>query len=681
MANHDAGHPQPEARLTRLELHGFKSFATRTVFRFDRGITAVVGPNGSGKSNIADAVRWVLGETSYNALRSKKTEDVIFAGGRGKAPAGLAEVTVVFNNDDHWLPSEFTEVSVTRRAYRGGDNQYLINGRRVRLKDIAFLTASLGQSYTVVGQGLVDAALSQRPEDRRGLFEHAADLAGLRLKVGDAERNLNEARSNTERLVDLLTDVEPRLKTLERAARQAREWQGLRDRLTRIQQHHYQRLLIDSTTRVAEVQQALDAALERVAQIRGSIESLMAQRTAANEAISEAQDSLGTHDARLEVLREQARRLSHERDIVEERQGALTRRRADMTDTAAALDDQVHSVETEERTLTAAIQMLDEQTEQSRRTVAHLQQTSQETRRLWGDREGEANDVQRAIVAAERALNDLVQRRALLEQRQETGLADAERLTQEARSRNARIAEIERDLAAQVGEDEANGIEAGVIQDHLERLQRDIEAIWLETDTIGREFRETETALAAARNRFDFLQRTHESGSGLSSGVRQVMQWQRDGQLSGILGTVAELVSIEARFDTAIEVALGGHLQDVVVDRWQDADIAISRLKQSKSGRATFQPLDTVGRYGSQRPVPQELKGRRGVHGLAADLVTAKPGVEPVVRSLLGRFVVAEDLETARDLLAVLPGGWSAVTLSGEIARSSGSVTGGAAVR
>ena len=171
---------QPAPKLTRLDVYGFKSFATRTTFRFEPGITAIVGPNGSGKSNISDAVRWVLGETSYSALRSKKTEDVIFAGGKGKSPSGMAEVTVTFNNEEKWLPSEFTEVTVTRRAHRSGENQYFINGRKVRLKDVAFLTASLGQSYTVVGQGLVDQALSQRAEERRGLFEHAADLAGLR---------------------------------------------------------------------------------------------------------------------------------------------------------------------------------------------------------------------------------------------------------------------------------------------------------------------------------------------------------------------------------------------------------------------------------------------------------------------------------------------------------------------
>ncbi len=245
---------QPAPKLTRLDVHGFKSFATRTTFRFEPGITAVVGPNGSGKSNISDAVRWVLGETSYSALRSKKTEDVIFAGGKGKAPSGMAEVTVTFNNEDNWLPSEFTEVTVTRRAYRSGENQYLINGRKVRLRDVAYLTASLGQSYTVVGQGLVDQALSQRADERRGLFEHAADLAGLRIKVAESERNLNEAEGNVNRLTDLLTELEPRLRRLERQAKQAQAWQDLNTELRDLQRRHYRRALRIAREQLAEAE-------------------------------------------------------------------------------------------------------------------------------------------------------------------------------------------------------------------------------------------------------------------------------------------------------------------------------------------------------------------------------------------------------------------------------------------
>ncbi|MGD9712567.1 MAG: AAA family ATPase, partial [Thermomicrobiales bacterium] len=261
-------------RLTRLELQGFKSFANRTMFIFDPGITAVIGPNGSGKSNISDGVRWVLGETSHSLLRSRKTEDVIFAGGRGKSPSGMAEVTVTFDNATGWLPIEFTEVSVTRRAFRTGENHFLINGRKARLKDIQQLTASLGHSYTVVGQGLVDAALSQRPEERRGLFEHAADLTGLQLKVNEAERNLADAETNAERINDLLADVAPRLRTLERAAKQAREWQGVHDRLRLLEQGYYRQALLTLYESLHSAEHAAERNAAEAEVVRTRVEAL-----------------------------------------------------------------------------------------------------------------------------------------------------------------------------------------------------------------------------------------------------------------------------------------------------------------------------------------------------------------------------------------------------------------------
>src|SRR3954471_13487187 len=261
-------------RLTRLELHGFKSFANRTVFAFEQGITAVIGPNGSGKSNVSDAVRWVLGEQGQFALRAKRTDEIIFSGGQGRPPAGMAEATLTFDNSEGWLPIAFSEVAITRRAFRSGENQYLINGRKVRLKDVAQLTAGLGQSHVVVGQGLVDAALSLRAEDRRGLFEHAADLSGLRLKVAEAERNLAETDVNTARLRDLLAEMEPRLKSLERSARQAKEWQNLRDRLRDVQGAHYREALETATAGLAAAEieaenavRAVDRAHEDVAKL------------------------------------------------------------------------------------------------------------------------------------------------------------------------------------------------------------------------------------------------------------------------------------------------------------------------------------------------------------------------------------------------------------------------------
>ncbi len=662
-------------------MHGFKSFATKTTLVFEPGITAIVGPNGSGKSNISDAIRWVLGETSSNALRSKKTEDVIFAGGKGRAPAGLAEVTVTFDNDDQWLPIDYSEVTVTRRAYRGGDNQYFINGRRARLKDVALLTASLGQSHTVVGQGLVDAALSQRAEERRGLFEHAADLSGLRLKVHEAERNLTEADTNVERLTDILTELEPRLRSMERQARQAREWQGVRDRLTFLQLGHYRRLLAAATDRFADAERLIGDERQTLEKVRIRIDALAVERAASAASIVSMRERITTQQAHINALGERIRGVEHERDLVRERQGALNRRRTDMQDTHSGLDEQVTRGQRELTGVDADLVSLESELGVARATVDTLQAAARERRHQRTLLDQQTAGLARTLTSHERIITDLQQQQALLAQRQESATAEQERAARDIQERGDRITSLEREVAVFETEDLSIGEQIATLeirlQEHIQEIairqqaERDASSLVVAIDRKH----------GQASNRFEVLQRVHESGTGLHAGVRQVMQWSRAGSLGGTLGTVGELITVEAAYDTALEVALGGHLQDVVVGRWQDAEAAIDMLRRAKAGRATFQPIDSILRRDNQRPVPRELQNASGVHGIASDLVTSSEEVGPIVRALLGRIVIVDDLPSARQVLAALPTGWSTVTLAGEIARSGGSVTGGSAVR
>ncbi len=664
-------------------MHGFKSFASRTVFTFQPGITAVVGPNGSGKSNVADGVRWVLGEQSHGLLRSKKTEDVIFAGGRGRGPAGMAEVAVTFDNSTGWLPIAFTEVTVTRRAYRSGENQYLINGRKVRLKDVHALTASLGQSYTVVGQGLIDSALSQRPEERRGLFEHAADLTGLRIKAAEAERSLAETESNSARLSDLLLEIEPRFKTLERAAKQAHEYQGLMSRLRALQRTHYGRLLRAAHARVAAAEQAAAGTATAVDAAQKHLAELQAAADDARTAASVARESLANHDAALSTATEQARRLAHERDLAAERHSALTRRREDMADTQAGLDEQVATVTRELAAVATGLDVLDTEVAAARAVVKNLQAEVASARGARHRAEERAQALGKTIADHDRRAADLGRRRALLTQRGETDEAELERITAQMTERAGRITGLERELAAFDAAATDDDTQIATHEARISSLNDEIARANAAVQSARSAVAEAERGVDAARTRLEVLQRLHDSGAGLYAGVKATLQAARAGKLEGVRGTVAELVDTPAQYETAIEVALGGHLQDVVVTRWADAEAAIAHLKRSNTGRATFQPLDSVrgGSANSSRGQVADILGQPGVHGIAADLVGSSPEVEVVIRALLGRTLVVDDLPAARKVLPGLPGGWSAVTLAGEIARTGGSVTGGAAVR
>jgi chromosome segregation protein len=667
-------------RLTRLELHGFKSFANKTVFAFEPGITAVIGPNGSGKSNVSDAVRWVLGETSQSALRSKKTEDVIFAGGKGRAPSGMAEVAVTFDNSTGWLPTPFVEVTVARRAFRSGESQYLINGRRVRMKDVHQLTASLGQSHTVVGQGLVDAALSQRAEERRGLFEHAADLTGLRLKATEAERSLTEAEANAERLTDLLSEIEPRLRTLGRAARQAKEWQGVRDRLTELQRAHYGRLWAEAAERYHAAEAAAREGEAAVNRGQTALEEQVIAAKTARTTADEARATLARHDAHLQTLIDQARQVGHERDLTAERHTALSRRRDDMADTQSGLDEQVAVITAELTTIQDELLSVMTEVEAARAAVADKQQKVHAISRTRGERERRSEGLDRQLRDGERQAADIARRRALLEQRREIDTAERDRAVVAMHERAGRIEGLVREVAGvnQALDSAVARLEA--LDTRLAELRAEIAETEAVASTAQDAMTDVERRRNQARTRLEVLQRLHESGSSLQAGVRATLQAARDGSLRGIRGTLADLIALPSTYDTAIEVALGGRLQNIVVERWSDAEAAIAHLKSANAGRATFQPLDTV--HGGKASLPdRDILNRSGVDGIASELIEADGVLMPVLRSLLGRTLVVTELVIAREIIAALPAGWSVVTRSGEIARSSGSVTGGAAVR
>ena len=666
-------------RLTRLEIQGFKSFLHRTVFAFEPGITAIVGPNGSGKSNVADAVRWVLGEQGQQALRARKTEDVIFNGAQGRAPAGMAEATLTFDNSDGWLPSEFAEVTVTRRAFRSGENHYLINGRRVRLKDVAFLTASLGQSHVVVGQGLVDAALSLRAEERRGLFEHAADLTGLRLKVAEAERNLTETEANTARLNDLLLELEPRLKNLERAARQAREWQGLRDRLRSLQSAHYREALVTARATLAAAQSEADAARSATQAARTEAQRFAdaEERTAGR--LAAARERLAAHDERRAGLEDRLRRQTHERDLAAARLESLAKRRADMADARAGLDERVASVAADLDRLQSELRELERVTAEARETSARHRRDLAAHRAARGEIDQRVAAASRCLSEGERRETELLRQRAVLTERAESLRGESERLKGAIGESAARIASLESDLLRAAAASAEDDERATSVERQLAELTVALESATTDATSRRTERDQLERELAEAATRLEVLQRLQASGAELHAGVRAVLAASQDGRLGGVLGTVAERLVVPPAIETAIEVALGGRLQDVMVASWADAEAAIALLKETGAGRATFQPLDSV--RGSCADMPATIAGLPGVHGLAASLVTAQGDVAPVIDALLGRTIVVADLATARAVLLSLPAGWSVVTLPGDLARSGGSVAGGAVIR
>lgn len=663
-------------RLKRLYLHGFKTFAPRTEVQFGEGLTAVVGPNGSGKSNIADSIRWVLGEQSLTHLRAKKTEDLIFAGSSKRAPLGMAEVAITIDNSDHLLPIDFAEVTITRRAFRTGENEYYINKSRVRLRDVLDLASTLGQAYTVVGQGLIDQALSLRPEERRELFEEAAAIRGYFVQREDALKRLGKTEENITRLNDLASEIEPQVKRMERQARQAQEFGKLEAELNSLLRRWYTSRWLSATGDLARA-----AALEQEAESK--VEAQRAHVAMRSQELADARNRVWQRVDQVSAMHEQRAQLGARHAAQAQAQAVLGERITSAVAQRQSLEREIG----DSRTALAAI------TEQKATLQEEITARKSEIELL----RTEANEVTSSLEALDRQIADL----ARVQRRHESSL---EALDRQAADLNNRLQDAERRRAAQesaIAEGQAAILALTQKLDKEEALLDEKKAA---VSTAQREVAEAESALRsaqaalqaarAARTALEEKRRdltrhgdnlssqlaaiTGEQQANLYSGVRAIVSGASEGRVDGYLGTVAELLQVPSEYEAAIEAALGARLQEVVMRRWDDAERAIAILKQSGAGRATFLPLDTV--RSSSPPSPPRGPG---IVGLARDLVDCDPSLSAMADNLLNRLLIVEDLPSARKTLSGISANspFTLATLGGEVVRPGGSITGGSTAR
>jgi chromosome segregation protein len=675
-------------RLRHIDLQGYKTFAGRTEFVFDGGITAIVGPNGSGKSNIADAIRWVLGEQSYRALRGKRTEDMIFSGSSQRARLGMASAALVLDNADGWLPIDFGEVTITRRAYRSGENEYLLNGQRVRLRDITELLAKSGlaqRTYTVIGQGLVDAVLSLRPDDRRALFEEAAGIVLYQSKRADALSRLEETRSNLLRVNDIVNEIAPRLRRLEREAERAEHYALLSRQLEGLLRTWYGFRWHQGQL---DLRRARDSVVRReavVARQREALAALENQMAGLRVEQSELRERLGGWHRESGDLHRQMEGVQRDLAVWQERARLLARQgdeiQAELTELAVQGQVAAGRVAAAEQEVVAS-----EAASQAKEGLAAQAQTDLDA--LETQRQSMSQQMTLVQARAFDLATQTADRRNRLDQLQERQSALARSRADHQvvlADQQARVADVRSQIQGLVAEQTRLQAEGEALRGEAVGLEASLAKAQSSQAELGSQVAEFQRIAERLQARRDLLARLREEGEGLHSGVRAVLQaaggQRREASaarssssktLSGILGAVAQLLHVPAQYEAAVEVALGGHLQDLVVESWPDAEAAIAFLQEGKRGRATFLPLDTV-RPGSRLELPQG----KGIVGVAADLVQAEGHLGPVVEMLLGRTVVTNDLPTARRVFDRLRGGFQIVTLAGEILHSSGSVTGG----
>lgn len=669
--------------IKRVVIQGFKTFAKRTEFVFDPGVTAIVGPNGSGKSNVVDAIRWCLGEQSFSLLRSKKTSDVIFSGSDQKARLGMAQVSITLDNSQGELPVDFAEIEVTRRAYRDGDNEYLLNGQRVRLQDITDLLAQTGlgrRTYALIGQGLIDKVLSLAPEELRGLFEEAAGITGYQNKRATTIRRLDAAQQNLTRVQDILSELTPRLGYLRKQAERANERtqlaNDLRAMLREWYGYHWHTTMAElgRSHGVAEqLKQSVENNRQKLTQLAQRIEQIRAQQGQLRAQVGELhRSSSSLHRDAEQITRELAvgqERLRQLHARQEEAHRELAPLRLQSETIAGRIDDLKQSVAQAEAAYqadAAVVQELQSQVDQRQQARRQVQDTLASARQV-------AEKLQQTQTETASRLRQIEERRQTLtaEQRtvteaRATAAAEAEKWQEEVQRRQEVLTVLEAEAAA------AQHAAEQAVQDRESVRQQLADAIQARQNA--------ERIVDRLQTRHDLLARLQQEGAGYASGVRAVLQAARpnsknpSGPLRGILGTVASLVKVPAHLDKAIETALGGAFQNVITQHWSDAQAAIEFLKRSGSGRATFLPLDRLSVLPAI-PAPK----RAGVLGNAAELVDFDPQIDAAVQQLLNRVWVVDTLDTARRALDEWRGQSrpTVVTLDGDVVRPGGAVTGG----
>ena len=667
--------------LKSLILQGFKSFPDRTEIKFLGGMTAIVGPNGSGKSNISDAIRWVLGEQSSRSLRGAKMEDVIFGGTAKRGPVGFAEVSLILDNSAGIFRSPFAEIMVTRRYYRSGESEYSLGKKHCRLRDIRelFMDTGLGlDGYSSIGQGRIDEILSLRSEDRRGVFEEAAGITKFRARKEEAERRLAATEDNLTRIRDLYDELGRQLEPLEKQAKKTEKFLVLRDELRVLEVslwlEQLERLKSEAEKRSRDAEVC-----------RRQLENAKSEQERRYQQAEQLTADLHGIDRETEALRTSLREAESREAGQASRIAVL---RANLENCRANLE-RVHR-ENEERAKQA--EKLAEQFSAQETRIAELEQSSAEARERLAAQEDRLAQHREAEGAAAAALERAEQARAAAQNEQhtlalertaaQTGLAgmdgqqdDLHRALENAGDRLKAVQEEQSAFESRVSAGQTALRQAQAQASEADAALRQAKA---EADALGTALRQAESALTDARNRAAMLRDMQRDYDGFARSVRSVMQQAGRGRLSGVHGPVSALLSTENRFVIAIDTALGASASSIVVGSAEDGRACIEYLRRTDGGRATFLPLDTI------RPASLRESGldrERGCCGTADTLVQFDETYGAVVRSLLARTVVCENMDAALAMARSRGHRFRIVTLDGQIIQPGGAMTGGSASR
>lgn len=664
--------------LKRLELQGFKSFADKTVLEFKEGITSVIGPNGSGKSNISDSIRWVLGEQSMKSLRGAKSEDIIFNGTQNRKSLGFAEASIVIDNSDGALPIEYNEVTVTRKIYRSGESGYFINKVPCRLKDILelFMDTGIGKDgYSIIGQGKIDEILSNKSEDRRHIFEEAAGIVKYRVRKGESEKKLEQTKLNLLRINDILSEIEGNLDPLRIQSEKAKQFLDLREELKNIE--------------VGLFLYNIDNYKEKLEQIVKDEDIMVSQRddeSAKLESMQKAKDGLKSEIDKITAEIENVQNLSFEStnkiEKLNSEIGIANERISNNKANTERLTTEIEEVKTR-------ITELEDEKNQKIEKKNNIFTNKEKFENELKEKEAELAKLTEKLSSKELEIEEQKQKvEKNTDNKYEIGNeistleANFENYEKREKTLKTEIAETVSELDGSRSDKQEISKGYFEIEGQKNKVLAEIEKISKERENVTNKIKEYEDEINKISydirmkdSRYKFLVETEKEKEGYTKSVKSLLQdCDKNPSLkSGVEGVLANLISVDDKYQTAIEMALGGVLQNIVTDNEQNAKKLVEHLRKNNLGRASFLPISSV----KGNKIDKLKCNFDGYIGIASDLVKCNKKYENIVLNLLGRTVVVDDMDSGIQIAKANNYAFRIVTLKGDIINNSGAITGG----
>lgn len=664
-------------QLKSLELTGFKSFPDKTLINFSSGITAIVGPNGSGKSNIADAIRWVMGETSSRSLRGVKMEDVIFDGTQSRRPLGFAEVSLTLDNSDGTLPEAYSEIVISRRYYRSGESEYFINKQNVRLKDIhdLFRDTGLGRTgYSIIGQGSVTEIISAKSTDRRSVFEEAAGIAKYRFKKEESERKLNSTQENIVRLSDIIAELADRLGPLEQQAKKARRYIELFDEKKKLEIALWLSDLERFSQEFAEIEKTEAALIE-------STEKNDAEILRCEHKMEQLADDIAMLTAKIEQMRTESKQFD---ELLQQKNSEILLINNDIEHAQKDIErinSEIQSGSRSDAEILKEIEANAQKTEDLKKEIAEIEA---ETKKINKERDEKLGDDKNYAETSSRLTKEYDSLASEI-----TSLRINEgRISEKNIALNESVENLKKELADAKERLESlnKGKDSG--RKRLEELEQKladnknifngysmkVSSARKKLETANSEYNTLNFSISEKKSRKSMFEDMEKHYEGFAGSVKSVMNEAARGILSGVHGTVASAIKVDPEYATATEIALGASIQNIITEDERAAKDCIYFLKSKNLGRATFLPISTIK---GRKLDAASLNGARGYRGIASDLITYDEKYRGIIEQLLGRTVIVENIDDATAIAKANRYAFKAVTLDGQVVNPGGSLTGG----